>query len=213
LRYTDPTGHSVDNCPPGDTACEEMQGDDSYTDYPDYNKHESATEAAGLVVNWFFESGSDTYLFTESSSLTMDVMASPGMAEFRDAWAAEDYAVPYTWHHTIDNRGEGLTVESAAIFLKEHLFKNFLTQIGLGSKNAEGQIDSVGGILGSLDRIDAIQYDENNVAIVVHNTMGWASATRIPGTNNSLFQDTSRSDFGPGGTIWQIFYWIEPNPY
>ena len=169
-------------------------------------------EAAGLVVNWYFELGPETYLFTQDDSLTMDVMASSGMVEFRLAWAEVDYPIPFTWHQTIDKRGEGLTLENVGIFLEQHLVNNVLTQLGIGSKYAEGQIDSVGGILGSLDTIDVVKYDESNVIIVVHNKMGWASGTRIPGTDTSILRDRSRSDFGAGGTIWQAFYWIEPNP-
>ncbi len=105
-----------------------------------------------------------------------------------------------------------LLATNVGIFIKEHFMNNFLAQMGFGSNYAEGQVDSVGGIIGSLDRIDAVQYDENNVAIVVHNTMGWASGTRIPGEDISVFQDSYRSDFGPGGTIWQVFYWIESIP-
>ena len=187
-------------------------GTSSTTKYANYNSRESAMEAAGLVINWFLELGPDTYIYTQENSLTMDVMASPGIAEFKEAWAAEDYPTPFTYHQTIDDRGQGITPKNIGIFFREHLVHNALAQLGFGSKQAEGTVDSVGGVIGSLDRIDAVQYDENNVAFVVHNRMDWASATRFPGEDISLLPSKPRSDVRFGGTVWQIFYWTEPNP-
>jgi hypothetical protein len=183
-----------------------------HTDYPNYNARESAMQAAGLGINWLLEVGPETYIFTESSSLTMDIMASPGMNEFREVWAEEDFRVPFSWKHTTDNRDEGLSWRNIGIFLRDHFGKNILTQVGLGSRTAEGQIDSVGGIIGSLDTITVDKYDDNHVIFAVHNEMGWASGTRLPGTRNSLFPNRPRSPWGLGGTIQQVFIWIEPSP-
>jgi hypothetical protein len=43
--YNDPTGHSVDNCPPGDTACEDMQYDEE--DLPSY---ENISESSEIII-------------------------------------------------------------------------------------------------------------------------------------------------------------------
>jgi hypothetical protein len=163
------------------------------------------------VVNWFFETGPDTYIFTEEESLTMDIMASPGISEFREHWKAANYQVPFSWNHTIDSR-DGTSIDDLWIFATEHFIKPSLSHLGLGSKTAEGPIDTVGGTIGSLDRITVDKYDDQHVIIAVHNEMGWASGIRKPGTNKTYLQNRPRDAWGPGGTIWQVFIWIEPIP-
>ncbi len=103
-------------------------------------------------------------------------------------------------------------MNGAGVYFREHVVELGLSTIGVGSRTPEGQIDPVGGVIGSLDEI--LIYDAGNgmVYIEVHNRMGWASATRIPGTEVSLREDRPRGQKGPGGTIKQIFYWWEPRP-
>jgi hypothetical protein len=74
--------------------------------------------------------------------------------------------------------------------------------------------DPVGAILGAFDLIKVYQSELSTdmVGILAYNTMGWASATRIPGTDYSVIQNRPRSALGPGGTIEQWFYWEEPIP-
>jgi RHS repeat-associated protein len=206
-NFNDPSGHDVGCGGRDSTDCKNIP-----TKYPNYDKHESAREAAGLVVNWFFELGPDVYIYDKSNSLTQDVMASQGMAEFREAWKLNNYEIPFNYNQTIDDRDHGVSPESIKTFFNDHFVNNLLSQFGFGSDYAEGNVDPIEGTIGSLDRIDAVEYDKDNVAIVVHNAMGWASGTRIPGTNFSILNNTLRSDPGPGGTTWHVFYWVEPKP-
>ena len=193
-------------------SIQNTQGGEGDTEYPKYNKMESSLQAFGLGVNWFFEWGPSVTLFTEEDSLTMDIMASSGIEDFHEEWGNAGYPVPFTWNHTIDDRKNGTFLENMWIFAKSHFVNNSLALLGLGSNTAEGKIDAVNGTIGSLDRIDVVQYDSENVMIVVHNAMGLASFTRIPGTDTTIFENRTRDEFGPGGTTWQVFIWIEPNP-
>ena len=69
---------------------------------------------------------------------------------------------------------------------------------------------AIPGTIGSLDEITATYTEDGQVKIEVHNTMGWASGTRV--STWSLIQNRDRSEFGPGGTTEQYFYWYEEIP-
>ncbi len=53
-------------------------------------------------------------------------------------------------------------------------------------------------------------YTDSPVEIRVHNTTGWASATRVWGY--SFKPDEARKDFGPGGSLDQTYIWRERIP-
>ena len=223
INRIDPTGHDdeCDKYPEGDyRSCACIDDPlECELDSLEYDKDESALVAFLLVWLWFFEGGPDTYTFTLSDSFGMDVYASPGMQEFREVWAEAGYPVPFEWSHTIDTRdgtGAGLSIDNIKIYANEQIIDPMLVLLGEGSDTVEGQIDMVGGVIGSLDQINVTQYDENNVLITVTNTMGWASALRHPGKDTSIVENVPRnnmgSNFGFGGTIQQIFNFIIPNP-
>ena len=50
----------------------------------------------------------------------------------------------------------------------------------------------------------------NQVEFRVYNTTGWHSATRV--WNFSFKQDEPRSQFGPGGNLYQVYIWQERIP-
>jgi hypothetical protein len=182
-----------------------------------YNNETEAThQALGLVTNWFFETGEETQRFGPENALTQEVMQDPGIDQFRENWADAGYQVPFTWEHKADERSNGSLperlVNGAGVFLREHVVQLGLSVLGLGSKNPEGPIDPVGGTIGSLDRISVSAAKNGKIQFEVYNEMGWASGSRIYGTNRSLIQNRDRSARGPGGTTYQYFYWYENTP-
>ena len=178
-----------------------------------YDAADSAWTLLGLTWRWFFESGPDTYGFDPESSVTQDIMYDPGMLQFYRAWAEAGYPVPWRWRHTTDKREGELwqlpfrLLKGFAVYHREHFVELPLAAVGLGSKTAKGRIDAVGGTIGSLDEITVSDAGGGLALIQVHNTMDWASGTRIPGTNYSLIQSRPRKAWGPGGSIQQRFRW------
>ena len=111
----------------------------------------------GLVFEWLTQTGEERRNFGPSDPLTVEVQNDPGMTEFREEWAASGYQVPFSWEHTIDEREEGSPVSriirGVGVFIREHVVHLGLSAFGLGSKDPSGQIDAVGGTIGSLAKI------------------------------------------------------------
>jgi hypothetical protein len=144
-------------------------------------------------------------------------MCDPGMDEFRENWEASGYQLPFSYKHTSDERVNGTLsqrlVGGASVFIREHVIELGLSVLGFSSNDPEGSIDVVGGTIGSLDTIYVTDSGNGQVQIIVENTMGWESGTRIPGTNNHLIPNRDRSEKkGLGGTTYQYFIWYEPSP-
>ena len=198
VRYTDPTGHR---------SCEE----DGYN--CNTNNTTATKQAFGLVVNWYFETGLQSQTFGPSEPITQEVRYDEGMDKFREQWAAAGNPLPYTDNITSDERNRGSLLErglnGAWVLFREHVIELGGSILGFGSKDPEGHIDAVGGTIGSLDQVTVSDAGDGQVRFEVYNEMGWASATRVPGTNISLKRDRDRSEWGPGGTITQNFYWYE----
>ena len=215
LRYTDPNGHTYcDSLWASREDCSDPQPKPTRSGY---SSKESVKEAWSLVAGWFFERGEPVQEFGPSSPLTQDIKEDPGIDQFREAWAEAGYPVPWEWKHKADQREGGFIVtriaRGALVYFREHVVQLGLSTLGLGSKTAAGQIDPVGGTIGSLDVIRVFRAGDRLVRLEVYNEMGWLSGTRIPGTNRSILRNGERSEWGPGGIIAQYFYWWEPVPF
>jgi len=218
LRYIDPSGHQgepwwkrlVEAADSVTSKVESLAVDVVDSLLPDSNwSHVAAWQGMALGVCWFWEiPGTEVLRLGPESPLTQEVMHDPALDEFREEWKAAGYPSSFSRPHEVDER-TGL-LGGAKPFLVENA-QLFLALIGFGSETPEGQIDAIGGILGSFDEISVFAED-GWVRFQVLNTMGWASATRIPGTDWSLLEDRYRSEWGPGGTTSQYFYWWEPMP-
>lgn len=161
-----------------------------------------------MVQGWLHEwpTVPEVVVLGPENALTQAVMRSPALAQFRAKWAALMYPLPWTWKgHSLEERDEGPQPQrlfwGAVAFAREHL--RFML---LG--------DPVGFPLGSFNDITVLRSEtrSDSVWILAHNVMGWASATRIPGTRYPLLRNVPRSHWLPGGTIEQWFYWEELMP-
>ena len=181
-----------------------------------YDPDESFRQAMALVREWFFEEGGERkseQRFGPNEPLTMDVRHSRGVQAFQDAWAEEGYQVPWNWEYRIDLREGYLLpmrlVWGAAAYASAQ-WDLFQCRIGRGSQTPEGQVDAVAGVIGSF-HIYVYQETHDLLKFEVRNVMGWASASRVYGTNFSFLEDVERSEsWRWGGTIRQYFYWVEP---
>jgi hypothetical protein len=174
-------------------------------------------QALVLVCDWFFETGSENQSFSSENPLTQEVEHDAGMDQFKEKWSEAGYPEDYTSKHTADDRSSNTPlparlVNGTSVFLREHFVELGLSVLGFGSQDPKGTIDAVGGTLGSLDSISVTSEENGYVKFTVYNEMGWASGTRIPGTNSSLLQNRDRKERGPGGTTSQTFYWYEKVP-
>jgi hypothetical protein len=180
-----------------------------------YNPDESVAQAWGIVWAWFWEEGDTTLYFGPDASLTQDVMYDRGMQGFRDAWAAAGHRLPFTYRDAADEREAGLLLarilQGVGIYCREHLVQLPLATIGLGSNEATGVVDPVGGIIGSLDQITVRSAAKNMVQLEVYNRMDWASGLRMPGMEGFLPR-IERDAWGPGGALDMYFIWWEPRP-
>ena len=135
------------------------------------------------------------------------------MDKFREQWAAAGSPLPYSANMTADERQGGSGIErmgkGAYVLIREHVYEAGLSLIGLGSKDPQDHIDAIGGTIGSLDQVTVSDAGNGQIRFEVYNEMGWKSGSRVPGTNFSFKRDRDRSEWGPGGTITQIFYWYE----
>jgi hypothetical protein len=167
-----------------------------------------------LPVIWLAELGDDIQSFGPDDPLTWEIRSDPAIDEFFEAWAGEDYADRFEWKHTIDDRSEETPLlERLAGGAWHYLRENIEMAVApvypatLGSR-----VDAVGGIMGSFDQISATEVAPGISKIEVHNDMGWASATRIPGTSRSLLKGTKRRAPGIGGTVTFRFHWYVQIP-
>lgn len=172
---------------------------------------------------WLFQLGQEEYHFGPEHSLTQEVMSSPNLARFRVHWAKPKemrgggYQLPYWWwgdwiEDTIDlGRYDDTDLEIIA-----HNVIMFLAMWGHGSLGPEGPINTVGGLLGSLDYVHVEDGETGTYMLKMEatNTMGKGSLARRPGTDESLWKDEQRSDraWGWGGNIELYFHWEEPKP-
>ncbi len=171
----------------------------------------TAWQTVGLGVDWFFETDDQVQWFGPDDPLTQEVRYSSAVDAFRDEWAEEEYRLPFSWEHQMDER-EGPLIPRVIGGAKEYIVANCklgLSFVGLGSFSPEGSIDAVDGVMGSFDRISVSDAGNGMIRFEAMNITGLASGTRIPGTNISLLEDRDRSDWGPGGTLRQHYYWWE----
>jgi len=161
----------------------------------------------GIVRDWFFETGDEVQYFGPDEPLTQDVRDTA-----LEAWGAEGYPIPWDYtEHSLDDRSKALNSGAVGLFIRENAYLA-VSIIGLGSMTPEGQVDPDGSVLGSFDEIIVSEARDGTVRFEVINTMGWASGTRIPGTNDWLIDNRPRNAWGPGGTIEQHFIWWERYP-
>jgi hypothetical protein len=180
-----------------------------------YDPGESSDQALEIVRNWFSQHGPAGNVFYADSSLTLDIINEPGMGDFRQNWEEAGYPLPYEWQHQADVREGSLLnriISGVGVYASEHLWNLPLAVTGFGSTDPSGTVDAIGGTIGSLDYIRVYDAGNGNVLFEVENVTGWQSGTRIPGTNYSLINDISREDAMFGGTITELFYWMEPFP-
>jgi RHS repeat-associated protein len=196
-----------------------------YSEYG-YSRRASRNLAYMMVASWFFELGPEEQHFGSAHSLTQDVKHSSAVKQFRaqwetDAWLNNSgwYALPFTWYgHRVDSTSGNL-IGRVVVSWSKFAYAQYtlgMCVIGQGSQMAHEPIDVVMGILGSFDDISVYDIGSGLVKFVVHNSMGRASLSRIPGTGIKLLKDVPRSKwwqgFRWGGTIHQYFHWTEENP-
>ena len=179
---------------------------DSAIDVLPEGKAKNAWQTVSLGVDCFLETDDELQRFGPNKPLTQEMMRDPQIRQFRDNWAAEGYRLPFSAQTFIDEREEGSLISRAA----KGLFKLATSKIELGmSLIGLGSFDAVDGVLGSFDKVSVSDAGNGLIRFEVINTTGFASGSRIPGTDWSLFPDRERRQWGPGGTIEQRFYWWE----
>jgi len=154
-------------------------------------------------------------------------MHDPGMAAFHKVWADAGYQLPFKWEHTRDERQEGSSlvrfVKAIPVYFREHVIKMTLVSLGKRDQTPEGQLDAVGGTIGSLDEIRAYDAGNGRVTIEVYNRMNWKSLLRVPGSGQSIVAlevpgtgqtlDYFLRQYVGGYTdLTQYFRWQEPHP-
>jgi hypothetical protein len=174
----------------------------------------------GIVFNcWFLEGCGPQVYFGPYSAMTQEVQIDPQIETVRRGWANAGYPRNYATSTSIDNRNINTSlgrrlISGGEAFAKEHgaLGPVYLSGGFVGDRSAAtGDLDGT-GILGSFDRVSIYDAGNGRVLFEVMNRTGWASGTRIPGTDVSLIQDRAQSQWGPGGTFTQIYYWWESFP-
>ena len=200
MRYNDPTGHSAE-C----GLCEIDWGLILTTIlFPHASK--ASQQAFGLVINWFFEVGPTTKTFGPDTPITKEVRKQKGVQDFYDKWKESGYQDGFTADTTIDDRTLPLVPrlqQWGSILVQSHFIDLPLALMGSNNHSA------IPGTIGSLDTMQTSYTEDGRVRIEVHNTMGWASGSRI--STWSIIPNRDRSKFGPGGTTEQFFYWyIDP---
>jgi len=218
LKYTDPTGHMV--------AEDSVGGCDEPPPSP-YDPNESFWQAVGLGIEWFFNIKPRVREFGLGDSLTQDIMHDPGMDAFHKAWAEAGYPLPFKWQHTRDEREEGSDfvrfVKAIPVYFREHVVKMTLVSLGKRDQTPEGQLDAVGGTIGSLDEIRVYDAGNGMVTVEVYNEMNWQSLIRTPGSSKSIVAlkvpwtgqtiDYFLRHYVGGSTDHiQYFRWQEPRP-
>jgi hypothetical protein len=140
-------------------------------------------------LEFLYNTGPFERTFDATSSLTLDIMYGPGMAEAREKLAEAGYPSYFEWEHHLDEREEGSDVvrffQALPPYFREQVWKPGLTALGMGSQDPEGPIDAVGGTIGSLDTIRFKRVGGGWYRIEVYNEMNWTSGIRQPGSSKS----------------------------
>jgi len=163
-------------------------------------------QAWGIVSDWLYETGPERQYFGPGDPFTQDVRNDAGVQMFLMEWENNGRPVPYPpgeewWPYPIESTGGECGVSCA--FVREN-YELVVSTLGLGSMTPEGQIDAVGGVLGSYQvRVESWKRE---TVVLVYNETGWRSATRL-GPYGSIIPNIPRSEWGPGGTIYEYFYW------
>jgi len=221
LRFTDPSGHGACSGDDYDPACTEdfFPALDTLFDeqwlqwlFSWYAAKAALVESYLLPIIWLGELGDDVQSLGPRDPLTWEISNDPGVAEFMQMWAQEGYADRFAWKHTIDERDEDIPLlrrraAGALVYARENA-EMALASTFLYPATVESRVDSVGGILGSLDKISAMEVAPGVAKITVENEMGWASFTRKPGTDESFVENVRRAVPGVGGTVTFRFYWF-----
>jgi hypothetical protein len=195
-----------------------------------YDPDKSYRQAVGLGIDWFLNKEPRVREF-DSGSLWLDIKHDPGMDEFRKAWAEAGYPLPpegWSWRHERDERAEGADFEfdkfvrAIPPYFREHVVKMALVSVGIRSQTREGQLDAVGGTIGSLDEIRVYDAGNGMVTIKVYNKMNWVSLIRTPGHSSSPVEwevpgtgetfDYFLRYIGGSTDHVQYFIWQEPMP-
>jgi RHS repeat-associated protein len=219
LRYIDRTGHKQEgSCPFDDEGCEEppSPGTAKWLEWllSVGTAKVALAEMYALPLIWLAEFGDRIQTFGPDDPLTLEIKSDPAMGEFFEAWTEAGHPERFDWEHTIDDRSEetpllARLVAGAAHYARQNA-EMALAPVYPGT--LESQVDAVGGIMGSFDRISATEVAPGVAWIEVRNEMGWASFSRVPGTNWSFLSDSARGDAGIGGTVTFIFYWCVEIP-
>ncbi len=189
----------------------------SYGDGKSYSSMMARHESMQIIYCWFTEQCGPRLYMGPYSAMTQEVMIDPQVDQVRSEWATRGYPAHYARPTMIDNRDPNTPLSQrllggGKLLAKEHgalvpvyLFGPF----GAGDTSAAaGDMDGT-GILGSFDSVSIYNLGNDTALFEVLNVTGWASGTRIPGTNWGL-PDTAQGDWGPGGRFEQVFVWVEP---
>jgi hypothetical protein len=125
------------------------------------------------------------------------------------------FALPYKWldDHIEDTMYLG-RYDNTDLEIIAHNLIMAQAWWGYGSLSAEGPVNSIGALLGSLDYVlvEQARTSLNTVSITVKNTMDKASVSRKIGTSEHWLESHSRAEGWPGGTIELYFHWEEARP-
>ena len=126
-------------------------------------------------------------------------MHDEGVEEARQYFVShgrQDMLKPNTWH---DYK---FGVEDAA---REYLWDVYLWQDWSTSFLGGYQVEVINleWMIVDWDELNSLCNDGSLVEIRVHNTTGWASATRV--FDQSYKQDEQRKEFGPGGNLCLLY--------
>jgi len=170
---------------------------------PGYSVFQAAGYAWFEVVSWVHQLSPDKDRhFGAEHPLTQAVMRSTAVAQFRAAWSARMFPLPWSWEHSIDEREGPLVhrvVGGLMAYAREHV-RYALTA------------DPVGIVFGSWNEISVAEGRPGIVEYLAHNRMGRRSFLRIPGTRRSPFHNVPLDVSTWGGTVEQFFHWEEPMP-
>jgi RHS repeat-associated protein len=178
-----------------------------------YSSYESYRQSRQLVSDWFHQEGPVRVVLGPEEPLTQDVRHSAGVRQFKVLWALGQYEVPWHWAgHTVDIRwGAPLEYRIAwgiGLYLRAQWKLGMCSRPWVSVPVAD-QMDPVDATVGSLEDISVRRAPGDQLLFEVFNKMGWASATRIPGTDSSLARDVERSEAPFGGSVYMLFYWHE----
>jgi len=181
-----------------------------------YSPYESYLQAKELVSAWHDEEGDVHVHLGPGEPLTQDVKHSLGVQQFKELWREDGgYSVPWAWTgHSVDVRTNYplpvRIVWGLGRALRAHRRLGMCSRPWASTRTpVESQNDPVDSTLGSLDEISVHLEGTHRLVFEVFNKMGWASGTRIPGTDWSLRQGEPRGTTGTGGDFYMVFYWFE----